>query len=630
MLGLRLFNREDLVGRNIGEPLNDAAWPGDLNLFYDIVGTQSKVNARVAGACVANGGRRLVPLRAAIGCGDLNLRSNAHVVATPAHEAQQKPILSYGADVAEELEGLVEAADDGIDAPGVEDVAEGCAAMRAGDLETGAGAGTHVLKLAVAEIAEDGVGFRVGLGRNGLLDVVHDICARDEEVLPSVIVEVVSAFAPPRHAVGELAEAAGVVRVYEDAAALVDVEREAFVFDGVVPDVGQSIVIDVAEVGAHARESIAIRRVSDARGDGDLFELLSANIAEEKVGHGVVGDKGIEKSIAVEISKRDTHALAKEGIYAGFMRDISECAITVVAIESVVERLIEIGMTVGAQAFFERAIRVLVDLPMAVVNDKKVKQSIVVVVEPACANRPHLLAMSVRTGDAGFRGDISEGAVAIIAEELVAGDIRDEDVGIAIVVEIPDSHSHSVPSSSDAGLFCHVGEGAVVIVAEEPVPVGGRGLLERGYFRAVNAVDVKETIVVVVEQRDAGHHSLGLVLIRRGTVSGNEAKAGLFGDFIEANSGSGRSCGGLRGKRPEPARRERGCCDEAKRLEEAATLRSRDWIDGHGCVRGCVVTAKSTCSPRASGSRPAPSRTSHYCYRTPDHRIPDGMRENAL
>ena len=55
-------------------------------------------------------------------------------------------------------------------------------------------------------------------------------------------------------------------------------------------------------------------------------------------------------------------------------------------------------------------------------------------------------------------------------------------------------------------------------------------------------------------------------------------------------------CGGLRGKRPEAARRKCGGGDDAERLDEAAALKTRDPIIGHARVRGCRVMTKSTCS----------------------------------
>src|SRR6201998_259059 len=280
-LGFRLFDREDLVCRNVGEPLNNAAGPRNLYFFDDGIRAKAEVNAGVAGTGIAHGCRRFVPLGVAVGSGNADLRAKAHAVTARADEAQEKPMLARSADIAKELDGLVETGDDGVDAAGVEDVPKGRAAMCTGDLDGVSGAGADVLALAVAEIAEDGIGLRVGLGGDGLLNVVHDIGTSDKEILPAIVVKVVNAVAPAGHAVGELTDTAGVVGIDEGTAALVDVEREALVLDRGVPDVRQAIVVDVAEISTHAGQSIPVRRVGDARGNGDLFELFPANIAEE-------------------------------------------------------------------------------------------------------------------------------------------------------------------------------------------------------------------------------------------------------------------------------------------------------------------------------------------------------------
>jgi hypothetical protein len=624
-LGPGLFDGEDLICRDIGEPLNGAAGPCDLYFLDESVRAEAEVNARVAGARIAYGCRRFVPLRVAVGSGDFDLRANAHAVTSPAHKAQEKPVLAGVADVAEEFDGLIEAADDNINAAGVKDIAEGRATMRTRELKARAGAGADILELSIAEIAEDGVGLGVGLRRDGLLNVVHDIGASDEEVFPSVVVEVVDSVAPAGHAVGELTEAAGVVGVDEDAAALVDVERKALVLDGVVPDVGQSVVVDVAEVGAHAGEGVAIGRVSNAGRNGDLFEFLSADIVEEKVGHGVVGDKGIEKAIAIEVSEGDAHALAEEGVDAGLMRDVGEGSVAVVAIEGVMQRQVEVGMAVGAQALFESAVGILVDFPMAVVDDEKIEQPIVVVVEPARADGPHLLTMGVCSRDSGFGGDVSEGGVAVIAEKLVARDVCDKDVGVAVVVEVTNGNAHAIARSGYASFFSDVSECAVMVVAEKSIPVGRRRLFERGNLGAVDTVDIEEAVVVVVEQCDACNHRFRLVLVGCGAVAGDKVETGLFRDFFEANAGRIWECAGFQGKWPDATRRKRGCSDEAERFKKAAALDRRNLIICHGHLQGCVVTVKSMCSRRGN----ARSQSPYYCYRTPDHRIPDRRKENA-
>lgn len=117
------------------------------------------MNARIAGTGIANRRRRFVPLRVAIGGGDLDLRAKTHSIAVCADEAQEKPALTCCTDIMEELDGLVQAGDHCVPSAGVENVAKRSTAMCTRDLEAGAGTGANVLELAVAEIAEDGVGF---------------------------------------------------------------------------------------------------------------------------------------------------------------------------------------------------------------------------------------------------------------------------------------------------------------------------------------------------------------------------------------------------------------------------------------------------------------------------------------
>ena len=572
--GLWLFDGEDLVCGDICESLNRAAGPGDLDFFDVRIRANAEVNARVAGTRVADGRCRFVPLGATISGDDFDLRAKTHAVAACADEAQQKPMLALCTGVTEKFDGLVETGDDGVDASGVEDVAKGRAAMCAGNLEAGPCAGTDVLKLAVAEIAEDGVGLRVGLRGDGLLNVVHDVGASDEEVLPAVIVEVVNAVAPTGHAVGEWPQAAGVVGIDECTAALIDVEREFFVLDSGVPDVRQAIVVDVAEIGSHAGESVAIGRVGNTGGDGNLFKLLSANVAEEEVGHGVVGYEGREKAAAVDIGEGHCHALAEESVDAGFVRDVSECAVAIIAIESVVQRQVKIGMAVGAQALFERAEGILVDLPMAVVDDKEIEQSIVVVVEPARSDGPHFLAMGVRSSDAGFGCYVGEGSVAVVAKELVAGNIGDEDVRIAVVVEVADGDAHAVACASDTRFFSDVGECAVMVIAEEAIPVSRCRLFKRRDLGAVDAVNVEKAVVVEVKQSDTGNHGFGLVLVGCSAVASYEVEARSLGDLVEANAWEELNCTALRKKGPKAARGYCGCSNEAESLKEATALKT--------------------------------------------------------
>jgi len=111
----------------------------------------------------------------------------------------------------------------------------------------------------------------------------------------------------------------------------------------------------------------------------------------------------------------------------------------------------------------------------------------------------------------------------VVAEELVAGDVGEEDIGPTVVVEVADGDSHAVAFALDASLFGDVGEGAVAVVVEEAVPIAGRFLLQGRDCGTVDEVNVQPAVVIVVDQADAGDHGFGLVLVGCGGAVGGEA-----------------------------------------------------------------------------------------------------------
>ena len=355
-----------------------------------------------------------------------------------------------------------------------------------------------------------------------------------------------------------------------------------------MPNVRTAIVVDVSEVRSHARERVAFELVGDACGDRNLFEPPSADVVEEEIGHCIVGDECIEEAVAVDIGESDSHSFAEERVDPGFVRYIRKCAITVVAIKGIVKRSVLVWMAVATHAFLQRAIWVLIDLPVAVVNDEKIEKAIIVVVKPACPNRPHLFAMRLRSGHTCFCGDFSECAIAVIVKELIACHVRNENVCATIVVVVTNSDSHAIACSGHACFFGDVGESTVMVVAIETVPVIRRSLPQRWYLCAVDRVDIKESIVVVIEQRNAGNHRFGLVLVRCGGVARDEVKSGLLRDLFEPDRWSEiRGRARLRHERPKVARTKRGGRKRGEGLEELAAWSARDVNRGHKRSRDC-------------------------------------------
>lgn len=114
---------------------------------------------------------------------------------------------------------------------------------------------------------------------------------------------------------------------------------------------------------------------------------------KEKVAGGVVGHECVEKTVAIVICKGHAHSFARLGSDAGLLGDIGKCSVPVISIQSVVRWLVVLGMAIAAGPASDGAVGILVDLPFAVVDHEEIEQAIVVVVEPARAGGPHLLAV---------------------------------------------------------------------------------------------------------------------------------------------------------------------------------------------------------------------------------------------
>jgi hypothetical protein len=121
--GRRFFDGDDLVRGDVAESLHFAAGPDNANFFHGGVQSEAEVDAGIAGASVADGGSGFIPLRTVIRSHDPYLRAKAHAIAPGSHEPNKNPVLACGTDVAKELDRLIQAADNYVNASGVEEPA---------------------------------------------------------------------------------------------------------------------------------------------------------------------------------------------------------------------------------------------------------------------------------------------------------------------------------------------------------------------------------------------------------------------------------------------------------------------------------------------------------------------------
>ena len=278
-----------------------------------------------------------------------------------------------------------------------------------------------------------------------------------------------------------------------------------FAGDGVDVTVGdeeveKSVIIEIEEAGAPTEERYGGKAKTGT--EGDVGKCGGAIVAVESfVVVGKRGDEQIQLAIAIVIAESDAHGGLRAALFAecetGCVADVLEGTVSAIAIE-----------IVGA----------------GIIGDGEVGPAVVVEV----GENGRETVAKLRVGDARVKADVGEGAVAIVAEEMIgftekaewaaenihaailtrAGwnatlsgengmvDIEvhvtgDEEIEEAVTVEISPGWSGGPAAESYAGFFGNVGEGAVVIIVVEAI------------LAEVSDVDVGPTVVVVIGDGDA-------------------------------------------------------------------------------------------------------------------------------
>jgi len=330
----------------------------------------------------------------------------------------------------------------------------------------------------------------------------------DDDVEVAVIVEVAEGAAARGHGRGDAG--AGVVgNVIEAAVAEIFVEQLAlriagfglelldFGIDVAVADenVGPAVVVHVKKTAAPAE---ILRVLAEAGLIGGVLEIGAAEIVVERRGvAGKIGFDEIEIAVEIVIGGGDAHAGLGLAVgaerAAGFESDVREGAVLFVLIERA-----------GG----------------GIVGDVNVRPAVIVEI-----GSEHAEAVgAVGVEDAGFFGDIGEGAVAIVVIENIfsakqagraAGDhdafvkagagfgdgrgfqieiniIGDEEIKMAVAIVIHEGAAGvpALASAGDAGFFADVGESAVAVVVVENI------------FAEVGDEEIVETVVVVVADAD--------------------------------------------------------------------------------------------------------------------------------
>jgi hypothetical protein len=167
--------------------------------------------------------------------------------------------------------------------------------------------------------------------------------------------------------------------------------------------------------------------------------------------------------------------------------------------------------------------------------------AVLVVVEEGTAGVPAEAGLQ----QAGFFGDLSKRAVAVVAEKGVLAVVADEKIVPAIVVVVADTAGLAPAGAGEAGFLRDIGEGAVAIVLEE---MADRFLSLGKSLKApaVVELDVEPVVLVVVKEGRATACGFKQVFVAVfATEDGFDVEAGLFGNVRELDT-EGRAYDGRR------------------------------------------------------------------------------------
>ena len=223
-----------------------------------------------------------------------------------------------------------------VDPPIVIQIAEGHAAMRRRALERRARARAHVLKFAVSQIAQYGVGL-LRLAQGHLRDIIQHVPARRQQVLPTVVVEIENPVRPARHWPRNGRPCPEIARDLREVARLAAVpeQRETYRPRSRSPRCRPSRRYPRP---GNPRPCPTYRmpdsRIRHARLQRHLFEFFAAQIVKQHIRRVVVGYEHIHEPIMIVVGERHSHAFPADLADARGRRHIRKRTVAVVVIQA--------------------------------------------------------------------------------------------------------------------------------------------------------------------------------------------------------------------------------------------------------------------------------------------------------
>ena len=249
-----------------------------------------------------------------------------------------------------------------------------------------------------------------------------------DEVHRAVIVIVEKFHTPAAEQARGLCDCVFVRGVEEGFILVVGVEREHFVVDVADEQIFPAVGIDVRCVDAHARARLTVLAEADPGNRADLLPLVVPAIDEQEVFHGVVGNEQVHAPVIVNVGGHHAQAFAHGPLDRCAGCDIGERAVAVVVKELSMRGLVQVrrAIVAAAETIWTRNLVCVIDIAAYV----EIQAAVVIVIEPHGARGP------AGQRQAGLLGHVGERAVAVVVVQNRPAVSGDQQVRIAIVVEL--------------------------------------------------------------------------------------------------------------------------------------------------------------------------------------------------
>ena len=405
---------------------------------------------------------------------------------------------------------------------------------------TGTRLGCDLEELLVVPVPVDQPRLVEVLSHPARIDVRVDVAVGNQNVLPSVVVEIHKS-AAPTHEVRVHGQARRPGDLGKGAVAEIAIEVRRIVGKVRLQDVQETVAIEVRRRRAHAGLLVALFIKRDAGVGAHFLEGPITLVEKVQTGRGIAGDIDVRPAIVIEVAGKDGEAGRLGCIDAGLVGYVGEMAVAVIVIKRHRLRGQSHG-TAGDGESLPRTGPMLArtghfgGIELEVMRHHQVQVADPVVVEKCAAGAP-----ARRRAQPALLRLVAESAVPLVAPKRVLSPGGDEEIDVAVIVGVARADALSPAVVQDAGFPGYVFESEAAQIVIEVVRRRLTAALEA---IAIDEEDVGQSVIVVVEDRQAGAGVLddvGLLLV--GTGDDHARQTGLRGQILKAHHGCSHSWG---------------------------------------------------------------------------------------